>query len=104
MNIIINSGPTNGNIGKVVLNTTYQAAILVAETLNYSTYTFGVSQDQIIVNNASGNGYGVTLNESSVNTRYLVFDTNESAVLTWISNNHPTAEITNFAKSSLTLQ
>ena len=104
MNIIINSGPTNGNVGKVVLNSTYQAAILVAETLNYASYTLGISQDQIIVNNSSGNGYGVLLTESSVNTRYLVFDTNETAVLNWISTNHPSAEISNFAKSNLTLQ
>lgn len=103
MNIIISSGPPN-NVGKVILNSTYESGISIAETLNYSSYTLGITQDPIIVNNSSGKGFRVTLIDSGVTSSYLVFDTNETAVLSWISTNHPNAQISNFAKTILTLQ
>lgn len=104
MNILISSGPQNNNAGKLVQNTDMASAIGIASSLGYFSYGCVVYNDQLIVNDVNGVGYGFTLNESSINTRYFVFDTNESSVLSWISTNHPTATILNFSKSNITVQ
>lgn len=104
MNILITSGPANNNAGKMILNSDVVSAINIAATLGYATYVLNVYTDQLIINDSNGVGFNFILNESSINSRYFVFDTNESSVLSWISTNHPTATITNFSKSNITVQ
>ena len=100
MNILISSSDVN----KVIQNGTIEEGITAATSLGLTQYGVSpLSVSNVVVNDELGGGYSLTLNESSTNTQYLVFDTSANNVLSWVDANYPSATITNFTKTKLSL-
>ena len=100
MNILISSS----NVNKVIQNGTIEEGITAATSLGLTQYGVSpLSVSNVVVNDELGGGYSLTLNESSTNTQYLVFDTSASNVLSWVDTNYPSATIVSFSKTSWSL-
>jgi hypothetical protein len=100
MNILISSSDVN----KVIQNGTIEEGITAATSLGLTQYGVSpLSVSNVIVNNELGEGYRLTLNESSTNTQYLIFDTSANNVLSWVDTNYPSATIVSFSKTSWSL-
>lgn len=100
MNIIV-SYPT-GN--KILQDSTIEDGVAAATALSLAEYNVTPwTATPIYVNNASGEGFIVSINESSTISKLLIFDTSASNVLAWISTNFPTATVTTMGKNNFTL-
>ena len=99
MNLLL----TYSGAGKVLQSSTFQDAINLAESLSEPRYFISEVPQTLVVNDTNGIGYTVSLVDDSTTGNYLVFDASSSNVLTWISNNHPSAVISSFQKSTYTL-
>ena len=96
MNILITN---KEGLGKLIQDGTIEEGITVASGLGYTQYSVSTFSNAVVINNTSGFGCALTLNDNSTNTQYLVFDTSESNILTWVSETYPSATITNFSKT-----
>jgi hypothetical protein len=96
MNVLISK---NDGLGKLIQDGTVEQGMTIASELGYTQYSVSPFSNTVIINNTSGSGFALTLNESSTNTQYLVFDTSESNILTWVSENHSSATITSCSKT-----
>ena len=100
MNIIL-SYP-DGN--KILQDSTIEDGVTLATSLSLTQYNVSPwTATPVYVNDANGEGFVATINESSTVSKLLVFDTSASNVLTWISTNFPTATVTGMGKNNFTL-
>jgi hypothetical protein len=100
MNIIL-SYP-DGN--KILQDSTIEDGVAAATALSLTHYNvIPWTSTPIYVNDASGSGFVVSINESSTVSRILVFDTTAANVLSWVSTNFPTATVTTMGKNNFTL-
>jgi predicted transglutaminase-like cysteine proteinase len=100
MNILI----SNNDVNKVIQNGTILEGITAATSLGLTKYgVSSISVSNVVVNNELGEGYALTLNQNSTDTRYLVFDTSTNNVLSWVDANYPSATIVNFSKTTWSL-
>jgi hypothetical protein len=100
MNIILSYPEGN----KILIDSTIEAGVSLAVSLSLPIYNVSTwTATEIYVNNIDGVGFTVNLTENSTVTRLMIFDTSESNVTTWISNNFPEATITSMGKNNFTL-
>lgn len=100
MNILLSYPEGN----KILQDSTIEGGVSAATSLSLTQYNVSPwTATPIYVNDAAGQGYVVTINESSTVSKLLIFDTSASNVLSWISTNFPTATITGMGKNNFTL-
>lgn len=100
MNILL-STPTNG---KLIQGGTIQDGITLANSLGLIEYNVAVyNSASVVVNDNTGSGFNINLNEGGNIERFLIFDTNSSNILSWVTTNYPTATLVSFGKTAITL-
>lgn len=100
MNILL-STPTNG---KLIQGGTIQDGITLANSLGLIEYNVAVyNAASIVVNDNTGGGFNINLNDGGNIERFLIFDTNSSNILSWVTTNYPTATLVSFGKTTITL-
>lgn len=100
MNILL-STPTNG---KLIQGGTIEDGITLANSLGLTEYNVAVyNVAAVVVNDNTGGGFNINLNDGGSTERFLVFDTASSNVLSWITTNYPTATLVSFGKTAITL-
>jgi hypothetical protein len=100
MNIILSYPEGN----KILLDSTIEAGVSAATSLSLTQYNVSPwTSTPVYVNDANGEGFVVTIDESSTVSKLLIFDTSASNVLTWISTNFPSATVTTMGLNNFTL-
>jgi hypothetical protein len=99
MNILLQYSGT----GKILQSSTFEDGANLGESLSESRYSVTDLTTNLVVNDTNGVGYLVSLSDDSSSSNYLIIDLSSSNVFTWITNNHPSATISLFQKTSYTL-
>ena len=95
MNILL----TYSGSGKILQSATFEDGVALANSLSLSIYNLGQFTNQLVVNDANGEGYSASLLNSGTQTNYLIFDSSATNALTWIANNHSGSTINAFGAS-----
>jgi hypothetical protein len=99
MNILLQYSGT----GKILQSSTFEDGANLGETLSESRYSVTDLVTNLVVNDTNGVGYLVSLSDGSSSSNYLIIDLSSSNVFTWITNNHSSATVSSFQKTSYTL-
>lgn len=101
MNILVSS--LSGN-SKLIENGTIQDGINLANSLGLTPYNVSIyNAATVVVNDNTGSGFNVNINDGGSTVRLLVFDTTTSNVLSWIGTNYPSATVQTFGKTLILL-
>jgi len=100
MNILL-STPSSG---RLIQGGTIQDGITLANSLGLTEYNVAAyNSASVVVNDNTGGGFNINLNDGGTTERFLVFDTTSSNVLSWITTNYPTATLVSLGKTSIIL-
>lgn len=101
MNILLSTPSGNG---RLIQGGTIQDGITLANSLGLTEYNvFTWTSASVVVNDNSGSGFNVTLNDGGNTQRFLIFDTTSANVTSWITTNYPSATLVSFGKTTIIL-
>jgi hypothetical protein len=101
MNILLSTPSGNG---RLIQGGTIQDGITLANSLGLTEYNVAVyNAASVVVNDNTGGGFNINLNDEGTTERFLIFDTTSSNVLSWITTNYPTATLVTFGKTPIIL-
>ncbi len=103
MNLLIYS--TSNQVGKLLLNSNFSSAVSTASGLGYPNYLISKNEKTVVINNPSGLAYQAFLTgTTNQQINLMIFDTDETAALSYISTNYPDETIVTFGKTNVTVQ